>query len=124
MRLLAESWDLALRYGNEYMDENPIVGEPGSFKLSKATAPTSSMSSSESFQPFKEITQPKKVSAPAIKTDIPMEPIEERSVSGPAKSPITPGTGKEKKGRRKSKAAGAGGTASPKVETPKSATPN
>jgi mediator of RNA polymerase II transcription subunit 6 len=35
-RTLAESLNLFLRYEDEYMDETPLVGEPGSFILSKA----------------------------------------------------------------------------------------
>lgn len=34
MRSFAESLSMAVRYGGEYMDENPLVGEPGSFVLS------------------------------------------------------------------------------------------
>ncbi len=32
-RLLEESFNLSLRYGDEYMDENPITGQPGAFNL-------------------------------------------------------------------------------------------
>lgn len=32
----AESFGLLARYGEEFMDENPLVGEPGSFILSKS----------------------------------------------------------------------------------------
>ncbi|KAF7587390.1 Mediator of RNA polymerase II transcription subunit 6 [Aspergillus hancockii] len=35
-RNLAESFSLLARYGDEYMDDNPLVGEPGSFILSKS----------------------------------------------------------------------------------------
>lgn len=35
-RNLAESFNLLSRYGDEYMDENPLVGEPGSFILSRS----------------------------------------------------------------------------------------
>ena len=35
-RTLAESFSLLSRYGDEYMDENPLVGEPGSFILSRS----------------------------------------------------------------------------------------
>jgi hypothetical protein len=35
-RNLAESFNLLTRYGDEFMDENPLVGEPGSFILSRA----------------------------------------------------------------------------------------
>ncbi|KAJ5254115.1 hypothetical protein N7524_011295 [Penicillium chrysogenum] len=34
-RSLAESFSLLTRYGDEFMDENPLVGEPGSFILSR-----------------------------------------------------------------------------------------
>ena len=32
-RLLEESFQLSMRYGDEYMDENPITGHPGAFNL-------------------------------------------------------------------------------------------
>lgn len=35
-RNLAEAFSLLGRYGDEYMDENPLAGEPGSFILSKS----------------------------------------------------------------------------------------
>ena len=114
VRLLAESWDLSFRYGNDYMDENPIVGEPGSFKLSKSRdlAISSSMSSTaSSYQPFR--APAKKVPAAPLKTDLPIEK-DKKGTPGTAKTPNTAGF-KEKKGRRKSKAAGA--------STPKPATP-
>ncbi|RAK94872.1 mediator complex subunit MED6 [Aspergillus ibericus CBS 121593] len=34
-RTLVESFSLLSRYGDEYMDEHPLVGEPGSFILSR-----------------------------------------------------------------------------------------
>lgn len=34
-RNLAESFRLLTRYGDEFMDESPLVGEPGSFILSR-----------------------------------------------------------------------------------------
>ncbi|BCS02372.1 mediator complex subunit MED6 [Aspergillus luchuensis] len=34
-RTLAESFNLLRRYGEEFMDEHPLVGEPGSFILSR-----------------------------------------------------------------------------------------
>ncbi|KAH6684573.1 mediator of RNA polymeras-like protein II transcription subunit 6 [Halenospora varia] len=33
-RLLEETLNITLKYGEEYMDENPITGEPGAFHLS------------------------------------------------------------------------------------------
>ena len=35
-KLLADSLSLLQRFGGEYMDEHPLVGEPGSFKLDRA----------------------------------------------------------------------------------------
>ena len=118
-QLLATSFDLFLRYGNEYMDENPIVGEPGAFKLSKArdsglaasTAATQPVS-----QPFKASTIAKKVPPLELKTDIP--PEKERKGSGSAKSPTTPGAAKRKKERRKSRAAGVEEGGTPKGASP------
>lgn len=39
-RSLAESFSLLTRYGDEFMDESPLVGEPGSFILSRTGAET------------------------------------------------------------------------------------
>lgn len=39
-RSLAESFSLLTRYGDEFMDENPLVGEPGSFILSRTGGET------------------------------------------------------------------------------------
>lgn len=39
-RLWGESLGMTLRYGSEYMDDNPLVGEPGSFILSSTRAVT------------------------------------------------------------------------------------
>ncbi|KAK2748105.1 Mediator of RNA polymerase II transcription subunit 6 [Myotisia sp. PD_48] len=39
MRTLSEALNLLSRYGDEYMDETPLIGEPGSFIFSKAAAP-------------------------------------------------------------------------------------
>lgn len=33
-RIFEESINIYLRYGDEYMDENPVTGEPGAFHLS------------------------------------------------------------------------------------------
>lgn len=39
-RNLVEAFGLLSKYGDEYMDENPLVGEPGSFILSKSSDTT------------------------------------------------------------------------------------
>ncbi|KAL1992870.1 hypothetical protein VTN49DRAFT_3626 [Thermomyces lanuginosus] len=52
-RNLIEAFGLLSRYGDEYMDENPLVGEPGSFILSKTNepAPASRPPPKPGFQP-------------------------------------------------------------------------
>jgi mediator of RNA polymerase II transcription subunit 6 len=105
VRLLEESLNITLKYGDEYMDEAPITGQPGDFHLSttgrkdkdklvvpgtKAPAPSANL----------------KPSAPPtpLKTDIPPA----RKASKGDKSPRTPGMPKPKR-KKSSKAQSAGG---------------
>lgn len=37
-RLLRESLGMSVQFGDEYMDENPIIGEPGRFSFTSSTA--------------------------------------------------------------------------------------
>lgn len=134
--MLAYSYDLADRYANEYMDENPIVGEPGSFKLSKshntsfATSMTTLKASNQAQEESKvssqssEVLTPAKIAIPTpqLKTEDLPAPIK-KAIKGSEKSPTTPGI-KEKKSRRKSKAAGDKGVTTPKATTPKPTTPS
>lgn len=107
LQLLAESYSLYQRYGKEYMDENPLVGEPGSFILSKSREPgITNQSHSKTSVPSKLALLPE------VKTTSITSPTK-RGSKGGEKSPISPGA-KDKKGRRKSKAAGAGTTTTPK----------
>lgn len=135
VHMLAYSYDLSDRYANEYMDENPIVGEPGSFKLSKShnTSLATSMTTSKSSSQAQEVSKPSSqstetatpaksaVPTPQLKTEDLPAPIR-KGTKGGEKSPTTPGT-KEKKSRRKSKAAGDKGSTTPKATTPKPTTP-
>lgn len=135
IHMLAYSYELSDRYANEYMDENPIVGEPGSFKLSKShnTSLASSMITSKTSSQTQEVSKPSSqsldvaspaksaVPTPQLKTEDLPAPVR-KATKGSEKSPITPGT-KEKKSRRKSKAAGDKGATTPKATTPKPATP-
>lgn len=135
VQMLEISYNLFNKYGNEYMDENPIVGEPGAFKLSKshntslATSMTTSKTSSQAQEASKSSSQSTEVATPAksavptpqLKTEDLPAPIK-KATKGSEKSPTTPGT-KEKKSRRKSKAAGDKGVTTPKDTTPKPATP-
>lgn len=133
--MLASSYDLSDLYANEYMDENPIVGEPGSFKLSKShnTSLATSMTTLKSSSQVQEVSKPSSQSlevatpaksaipTPQLKTEDLPAPVR-KVTKGTEKSPMTPGT-KDKKSRRKSKAAGDKGATTPKATTPKPSTP-
>jgi mediator of RNA polymerase II transcription subunit 6 len=107
IRLLEESLQISLKYGDEYMDENPITGQPGDFHLSTTArkdkdrllvpAPVKGPIST----PAKSAATP---TPPSLKTDIPPA----RKGSKSEKSPKTPGGGPPKPKRRKSKALNAG----------------
>ncbi|KAI9697978.1 MAG: Mediator of RNA polymerase II transcription subunit 6 [Candelina mexicana] len=108
-RSLAESFSLTLRYGSEYMDENPLVGEPGAFHLSSTHAHV---------QAQNKVPTVAKTSAPPTPLQkplqVPASAQARKGSKGGEKSPTTPG-GAPKPKRRKSKALGAlGGPASPK----------
>ncbi|KAL8916981.1 MAG: hypothetical protein Q9208_008236 [Pyrenodesmia sp. 3 TL-2023] len=98
VQLLQSSLSLSLLYGNEYMDDNPLTGEPGSFIITK-TREAQQPASQPKSKPTQISTKPP---TPQVKTDLP-EPKRKPSM-GAEKSPITPGT-KEKKARRKSRPA-------------------
>ncbi|KAL8898862.1 MAG: hypothetical protein Q9207_006482 [Kuettlingeria erythrocarpa] len=97
-QLLQSSLNLSLLYGNEYMDDNPLVGEPGSFIITKTREVQQPLSQPKP-KPPPVVTKPP---TPQLKTNLP-EPKRKPSM-GAEKSPITPGT-KEKKARRKSRPA-------------------
>ena len=106
--LLADSFSLSNVYGAEYMDENPLVGEPGSFILqkSKEGASQSQTQAQSQSQSMSSSTPAVKPSAPPTPAPIKTEglPLEVRKgVKAGEKTPITPGT-REKK-RKKSKVA-------------------
>lgn len=105
-KLLAESFSLSSRYGSEYMDENPLVGEPGSFILSKSRDTPASAQ-----QRPRGIGPPPKISSLPESKAAEVAPTMKKSVKVVEKSLISPGT-KEKNKRRKSKVAGA--TTTPK----------
>jgi len=131
--MLGESYNLSLRYGNEYMDENPIVGEPGSFRLTKShdATLTSSMTTNKSSHslsvsvatPVKEIEVPVPPPPPLKTEDLPA-PVR-KATKGGERSPSTPNAKekKERKERRKSKVAGVGTTSTPTATTSRPGTP-
>ena len=135
VQMLEYSYNLFNRYGNEYMDENPIVGEPGAFKLSRShnTSLASSMTTSKTSSQAQDMSKPSSqstevptpaksaVPTPQLKTEDLPAPVR-KATKASEKSPTTPGI-KEKKARRKSKAAGDKGATTPKVTTPKPTTP-
>jgi len=127
--LLSGSLTLASKYHGEYMDENPLVGEPGSFILQKQKtrdAPSQSQQSLSLSQATSTTGKSSaagagesvKLSAPPTPAPLKTEglPPVERKAKG-EKTPVTPGAARERK-RKKSKAAipPAGG---PAVGTPR-----
>jgi len=104
-RLLEESLNITLKYGEEYMDENPITGHPGDFHLST----TGRKEKDKLMLPFTTkgapgaLTKTVTPAAPSLKTD---NTIGRKGVKGD-KSPKTPGMPKPK--RRKSKGLSIGG---------------
>ncbi|KAL8708177.1 MAG: hypothetical protein Q9220_006938 [cf. Caloplaca sp. 1 TL-2023] len=105
-RMLEESLNLSLRYGHEYMDENPLTGEPGAFIITK-TRDAQQPSSQPKTKPVQKPSA--KAPTPQIRTDLPEAKV--KDVLGAEKSPTSPAV-KEKKARRKSRPAGS--TTTPK----------
>lgn len=108
-RTLAESFSLLSRYGDEFMDENPLVGEPGSFILSRsgdvdrntatATA-TKQAQPSSTTAPGTSTNAPTRVGTPRVTVDTPGK----ASVSASDKGGNTPISEENKSRRKKSKA--------------------
>ncbi|KAI9822248.1 MAG: Mediator of RNA polymerase II transcription subunit 6 [Thelocarpon impressellum] len=98
-RSLAESFSMAMRYGDEYMDEHPLIGEPGSFILASTHGNAQGQARS---QPRAQAW--KKAATPAVpqplNTAAPPAPTRKGSRGG-EKSPTSPAPGKPK--RKKSK---------------------
>lgn len=103
-QLIQASLELSLRYGQEYMDDNPLVGEPGSFIITK-TRDSQQMSQQPKPKPLPASTT--RPSTPQIKTEVSKQT--EKDIVGAEKGPMSPVT-KEKKARRKSKPAGSATT--------------
>jgi len=110
-RLLEHTLDITLKYGDEYMDENPITGHPGEFHLSstgRKEAGKLAVPAAGAKGPLSTATKAA-LAPPALKTDIPPT----RKGSKSKESPKTPGGGPPKPKRRKSKAlVSAGGAGS------------
>ncbi|GMF76067.1 unnamed protein product [Aspergillus oryzae] len=70
-RTFAESFSLLARYGEEFMDENPLVGEPGSFILSKSGDTDRGAASKQPSNVNRPGSIPGKVGTPQVKVDTP-----------------------------------------------------
>ncbi|KAH0566267.1 hypothetical protein GP486_000342 [Trichoglossum hirsutum] len=84
---LAESFNLSLRYGNEYMDENPLVGEPGAFILSSTHAHAQALNQAAQIRAAQPATR-----GPSAPTPQPISTSQARkgSKGGGEKSPFPP----------------------------------
>jgi len=118
-RAIWESFNLSAQYGSEFMDENPLVGEPGSFvlastarnlsdKRAKETAAEAAIKTSQD-----AISRSVSVAPTPPVSAKPVEPMRKVSTSAKAKSPTSAVADGGVKKRRKSKAPGTPGVASP-----------
>lgn len=85
-RTLAESFNLLSRYGEEFMDENPLVGEPGSFILSRAgdvdrPAPAAATTTKQVPSAAGGTTNASRVSTPQVKVDTPGKAASDTPIS-------------------------------------------
>ncbi|KAI9843026.1 MAG: Mediator of RNA polymerase II transcription subunit 6 [Sclerophora amabilis] len=111
-RSIVESLSLSLRHAGEYMDENPLMGEPGSFMLSSTNSqqsqhlrlPAASASTKPSIPVTPQPSGPTVAAAQGKKGGKGVAPSASPNAAVPA-------TAKPK--RRKSKAAGATSSTSP-----------
>jgi mediator of RNA polymerase II transcription subunit 6 len=71
MKTLAESFTLLSRYGDEYMDESPLMGEPGSFILSRTGDADRGVASKKQQQAPTTASAPIRVATPQTKVDTP-----------------------------------------------------
>ncbi|KAL2785681.1 mediator of RNA polymerase II transcription subunit 6 [Aspergillus keveii] len=71
MKTLAESFTLLSRYGDEYMDESPLMGEPGSFILSRTGDADRGVASKKQQQAPTTASAPVRVATPQTKVDTP-----------------------------------------------------
>lgn len=108
---LFEAINMSLRYSKEYMNEMPLEGEPGNFRLSKTKDALAPLSANKPAQPASQqasSTKGSPVPSPPppplpIQTDIPPAGSK-KSAKGTEKSPTTPASSQKAK-RRKSKPA-------------------
>ena len=94
--LLAESFNLSLKYRDEYMDENPLSGTPGNFKINKLRADGTLMEQKAGLKATTPLPPP-------IDTNV-QNPLM-KGAKGGEKSPTTPGGTKKKKKSKQTTAA-------------------
>ncbi|OJJ38499.1 hypothetical protein ASPWEDRAFT_36143 [Aspergillus wentii DTO 134E9] len=90
-RTLAESFGLLTRYGEEYMDDNPLVGEPGSFILSKSGDKDRTAAAKQPPGASTAVAVPAKVGTPQVRVETPGKASEKGS------APPTPDENKLRK---------------------------
>ena len=96
------------------MDETPLIGEPGSFILSKTTATNNAETNvAGSSQPKSAIASTTTSGPPTPKIDTAVVAGKGNKGAGGEKSPTTAGV-RVKKERRKSRGVGTGGVTTPK----------
>lgn len=105
-RLLDESFQLSMRYGDEYMDQNPITGQPGAFNLTSTGRKTKDILGAAAQKAG--LQDPTKTPVDEKASDIP--PTRKGSKAAD-KAPKTPGIPKPK--RRKSKGLNSAGGVTP-----------
>lgn len=124
-RLLADALTISLTYGDEYMDENPLLGEPGNFRFTSSTAAVKKRKADEEAA---ALAAQKAKEAAASRTATPKAP------KAPTPPPVfsevkTQASGKgresreERKRRRKSRMGGTSSNAGTTPSTPKAGLP-
>jgi len=121
-RAIATSFSLALQWGSEYMDENPLIGEPGALKLSSTSRHLKDQQDRTQAEAAKALQQEKEKESDSARASVSVAPtpapiktmdLKKGSLSSKGKSPISAGLESGIKKRRKSKAPGTPGIASP-----------
>lgn len=106
-RLLRESLGMSVQFGDEYMDENPIIGEPGRFNFTSSTAAVKKRKADEEAAAARLKAEREARSASATpkvaKAPAPAPPTIMTEAKATAKDKKGPGKMGEKVRRKKSK---------------------
>jgi mediator of RNA polymerase II transcription subunit 6 len=119
-RAIATSFSLALQWGSEYMDENPLIGEPGALKLSSTSRHVKDQQDRTQAEAAKAVQQEKEKESESARASVAPTPgplkttdLKKGSLSSKGKSPVSATSDAGTKKRRKSKAPGTPGVSSP-----------